>query len=123
MKKILGVVAAGSLAAMTIKQGVQYLNKLNQTKKNVTDIGQLIDSFVQAYYDSDDYDEAFTKVIREKLTIDQLRHLQRLFTERYDRLRYTPGSTGYYNLLTIINEQLPVEGSVVTLTYPESQPG
>ena len=88
---------------MTIKKGVHYLNKLNQTKQNIDDIGQLIDAFVQAYNDSDDYDDAFTKVIREKLTIDQLRHLQRLLTERYDRLRYTQGSSGYFNLLTIIN--------------------
>lgn len=73
---------------------------------------QILDPFLNYYYWSTDFDEHFKKVIRQRMTIDEVKLLKAVFKKREESLRGEEGGITYYHFLKIIDQYLPVESSL-----------
>ncbi|MDT2556693.1 MULTISPECIES: hypothetical protein [Bacilli] len=112
MKKVLGTIVIGSVTALVAKESIDYIRRLTQTKQSIDKIGKLIDPFVIAYVDEDYRAKVFTRIIKERLTLEEVESLRTVFSDRHDKLSFSKGSYEYSHLLDILNEHLPVEGSI-----------
>ncbi|MGM0169765.1 hypothetical protein IGI39_004777 [Enterococcus sp. AZ135] len=112
MKKTFGTIVIGSVAALAAKESIDYIRKLTQTKRSIDQIGKLLDPFVIAYMDKDYHARLFTKIIKERLTLEEVESLRTIFSDRHDKLSFSKGSYEYSRLLDILNKHLPVDGSI-----------
>lgn len=112
MKKLLGTIVIGSISALVAKESIDYIRRLTQTKQSIDRIGKLIDPFVIAYVDEDFRAKVFTRIIKERLTLEEVESLRTIFSDRHDKLSFSKGSYEYSHLLDILNEHLPVDGSI-----------
>lgn len=112
MKKAFGTIVIGSVAALAAKESIDYIRKLTQTKRSIDKIGKLRDPFVIAYMDKDYHARLFTKIIKERLTLEEVESLRTVFSDRHDKLSFSKSSYEYSRLLDILNKYLPVDGSI-----------
>lgn len=112
IKKTITFIVAGSVAAAFIKEGYNYIQETKETKKSIDQMERLLDPFVAVYKGSQDQKEAFYKIIKEKLTTEDVRTLRKILERRYRQLSLENGSLAYFQLIEAIDECLPVEGSI-----------
>lgn len=92
MKKVLGTIVIGSVTALVAKESIDYIRRLTQTKQSIDKIGKLIDPFVIAYVDEDYRAKVFTRIIKERLTLEEVESLRTVFSDRHDKLSFSKGS-------------------------------
>lgn len=112
IKKTIAFVVAGSVAAVVIKDGYDYVQEVRETNRNIEQMERLLDPFVIAYKESKDRNNAFKRVIKEKLTTEDVRTLRKILLHRKRQLRSYEGFFEYSLLLEAIDECLPVVGSI-----------
>lgn len=112
IKKTIAFIVAGSVAAAVIKDGYDYVQEVRETNKNIDQMERLLDPFVIAYKDSKDRNNAFKRIIKEKLTTEDVRALRKILLHRKRQLRSYEGVFEYSLLLEAIDECLPVVGSI-----------
>jgi len=76
---------------------------------------KLLDPFVQAYDTSHDFGEQFETIIREKMTVDEVKQLRAVLVKRKEALNLGNVKFAYDRLLEIVDKVLPLAGSLEDL--------
>lgn len=112
IKKIFGTVVVVGVVASFAKEGYQYVKDVKNSKKLIDETEKILDPFVIAYCETNDENMTFKKIIREKLTIGEVKKLRTILRKRYSQLSVLDGLYEYSKLIDAIEELLPVEGSI-----------
>ncbi|MBO0455806.1 hypothetical protein JZO77_03510 [Enterococcus hulanensis] len=112
IKKAITFVVVGGAATAIIKEGYNYVQELRETKKSIDQMERLLDPFVEEYNGSENQICSFQKIIKEKLTTEDVQSLRKILKHRYQQLSYIEGSFSYLQLIEAIDECLPVVGSI-----------
>ena len=73
---------------------------------------KLLDPFVMAYDNSKDFGNTFKEIIKKKMTIDEVKELKFVLTQRQKAFDLDDVWFAYSHLLRIIEEVLPIENSL-----------
>ncbi|MCC4085044.1 hypothetical protein [Enterococcus faecalis] len=114
MKKEI-IIAASSVVATLLGNKVcenLFKKKNNQYEGKTKNAYKLLDPFVMAYDQSNDFGNKFRGIIMKKMTIDEVKELKSVLLQRKKAVKWDEEGFAYNHLLRIIDEVLPIENSL-----------
>ena len=114
MKKEIIITASGVVATLLTKKMCDKFFKKKNKKYEGKEIStyNLLDPFVMAYDNSKDFGNTFKEIIKKKMTIDEVKELKFVLTQRQKAFDLDDVWFAYSHLLRIIEEVLPIENSL-----------
>lgn len=116
MKKGFKIFTAGTIVCLVggtiIKESIQSIQEIKEAKQSVEAIGEILDPFVNLYTDSDYNLESFERIIREKLTLSEVKILRSVLSNRYNQMSVRDRIYGYSRMVEMIDNVVPKEGSL-----------
>lgn len=114
MKKEIIITASSVVATLLVNKVCENLfkKKNNQYEGKTKNAYKLLDPFVMAYDNSKDFGNTFKEIIKKKMTIDEVKELKFVLTQRQKAFDLDDVWFAYSHLLRIIEEVLPIENSL-----------
>ncbi|EMW5957652.1 TPA: hypothetical protein ACMUAF_002634 [Enterococcus faecalis] len=114
MKKEIIITVSSVVATLLVNKVCENLfkKKNNQYEGKTKNAYKLLDPFVMAYDQSNDFGNKFRGIIMKKMTIDEVKELKIVLLQRKKAVKWDEEGFAYNHLLRIIDEVLPIENSL-----------
>ncbi|MFP8866736.1 hypothetical protein ACJEEJ_13595 [Enterococcus faecalis] len=114
MKKEIIITVSSVVATLLVNKVCENLfkKKNNQYEGKTKNAYKLLDPYVMAYDQSNDFGNKFRGIIMKKMTIDEVKELKIVLLQRKKAVKWDEEGFAYNHLLRIIDEVLPIENSL-----------